>query len=82
MEPWMNLADVRRWFANLKRMEPGSMVGDSYVTRACEKGLPFHRDPVTDRRYWLESELSAFVRASQENTKNLRLRQRPGRKAV
>lgn len=83
-EPWMSLAAVRRWFGRLKAI-PGSksrpgMVHTDYVDLACAKGLKFHRDPVTERRYWLESELLEYVRESNVRTLNLPLRVPPGPK--
>lgn len=70
-EPWMTLASTRRWFGKLKNV---AKVHTDYVDLACVKGLPFHRDPVTGLRYWLESELIEFVRTNNERTKNLPLR--------
>lgn len=63
----MNLLEVRRWFGKLKGVEK---VGIPYVDLACARGLPFHRDPVTNFRYWLESELVAFVRDRQAKSKS------------
>ncbi len=81
IEPWMNLAALRRFFARMKglplvdgRKEP--MVGIPYIVSATKKGLPFHRDPVTGRRYWLMSEVSAFLERNNAETTNAPLRRR------
>lgn len=79
MESRMKLADLRRYFGRLNNV---GMVGIPYVNVATRRGLPFHRDPVTFRRYWLLSEVEAFLVQMEKESKNAPLRVRPSRKSA
>lgn len=79
METWLRLVDVRRFFGRLRGVEK---VGNPYIEIATRRGLPFYRDPVTQRRYWLQSDLDEFVRANTLESRNSPLRQQPGRKSA
>jgi hypothetical protein len=74
----MCLAEVRRYFGRIMGVQA---VHGRWVASACDKGLPWHRDPVTGKRYWLESEIDRWVEDVNQRTLNSRLDRRWRRRA-